>query len=758
MSAASSALALFFTAADRLQHMRGADVRPIWTGPDSFVYKHADAEGTRFVAVDAAANTVVPAFDHAVLAANLTAALGRPVEPNALPFEHFEFTDDRNAIRAGIDGGIWTCGLAPGAPCSAATPNVVDGAPAIPSPDGCWLAYLKGGNLWLRPTGGGDDIALTTDAVPDYGYAGSTGNNCSPVTIAIAGMQMPPNLRWAPDSTKILTHRIDERGVKLATLLQNVPGNGDVRAKAWTYRYSMPDEPKALLEQVLFDVPNARRIALQTAPIALPFVSLIELNYAWWGADSGAAYYVDVAPFKKAMALKAIDAHTGAVRTVVSESAEPSIEPSLVGILPMIKVIGDDVVWYSRRSGTSQLYRYDLATGRLLNAITQGDFTVRDIVHIDQAAGRLFFLASGAADASDAYYNQLYSVRIDGTDQRQLTPEDAEHTVPPQPPVLPDPLQLGPRLSSVSPSGAYLIDTHSRPNRLPVTVLRRADGTVVRELARGELVGLDLPPSAFPEPFEALAADGVTKLYGTLYRPVDFNPAASYPIVDSIYPGPQTRRVRKAFVDSLFDAFFPVGLAQYGMIVFTVDGRGTPDRPTSFVDQSYGQLSNAGMLEDHVAVIHQLAERFPYIDASRAGIYGASGGGYATARAMFAHGETFKAGVSICGNHDQRGYIPIWAESYNGPNNPEGLDAASNTRIAHQLTGKLFLIHGEMDDNVHPALTMQVVDALIKADKDFELLIVPNANHGGVGSPYVMRRTAEFLARELGAVKANNKG
>ena len=758
MSAAGSAPAMFFTAADRLQHMRGAEVRPIWMGPDSFVYKLADGAGARFIAVDAATAAAAPAFDHEAIAANLTVTLGRPVEPGKLPFEQFDFTEDRTAIRAVIDGGIRTCGLAPGAPCSAAAPNIVDGAPGVLSPDGRWLAYLKGGNLWLRPTEGGDDVALTSDAVADYGYAGSTGVNCSPVTIAIAGMQMPPNLRWSPDSAKIFTHRIDERGVKLATLLQNVPGNGEVRAKAWTYRYSMPDEPKALLEHVLFDVPSARRICVEAAPIALPLISLIELNYAWWGADSGAAYYVELAPFKKAMALKAIDAATGAVRTVISEAAEPSIEPSLVGILPMIKVIGEDVVWYSRRSGTSQLYRYDLATGALKNAVTSGDFTVRDIVHVDAAAGRLFFLASGAADASDVYYNQLYAVQLDGAGQHRLTPEDAEHTVPPQPPILPDPLGLGTRLSPVSPSGAWFIDTFSRPDQLPVSVLRRTDGSVMRELARGELYGLDLPPAAYPEPFKALAADGVTKLYGTLYRPIDFDPAASYPIVDSIYPGPQTRRVRKAFVDSLFDGFFPFGLAQYGMIVFTVDGRGTPDRPTSFVDQSYGQLANAGMLEDHVAVIHQLTARYPYIDANRAGIYGASGGGYATARAMFAHGETFKAGVSICGNHDQRGYLPHWAESYNGPNNPSGLDAACNTSIAHQLTGKLFLIHGEMDDNVHPALTMQVVDALIKADKDFELLIVPNANHGGVGSPYVMRRTAKFLARELGAVKANNKG
>ena len=185
MSAAGSAPAMFFTAADRLQHMRGAEVRPIWMGPDSFVYKLADGAGARFIAVDAATAAAAPAFDHEAIAANLTVTLGRPVEPGKLPFEQFDFTEDRTAIRAVIDGGIRTCGLAPGAPCSAAAPNIVDGAPGVLSPDGRWLAYLKGGNLWLRPTEGGDDVALTSDAVADYGYAGSTGVNCSPVTIAM---------------------------------------------------------------------------------------------------------------------------------------------------------------------------------------------------------------------------------------------------------------------------------------------------------------------------------------------------------------------------------------------------------------------------------------------------------------------------------------------------------------------------------------------------------------------------------------------
>lgn len=754
MAALKPGQSIRFTATARLAHLRNADARPVWIAPDRFVFRRQGADGATFMLVDAVAKTMAPAFDHALVAERLGTYLGQPIEPTALPFGQCTISPDGGALRFAVGPDVFRCDLRDAGICAVEQSMKVDGRPGVWSPDGRWFAYRRGHDLWVRNADGAEDFALTTDGIEDYGYAGSSGSNLATITAARAGFVAPPNLRWSPDSRRLLTHRIDERDVALLTLLQAVPETGGARPKAWHYRYAMPDEPQPRLEHLIFDIGTRTRVNVDAAPIHLPLVSPIERHYVFWRPDGGEPLYLDRGRYMKTLALRGADPMTGAVRTIIEESSATYVEPSIVTTAPMVRVTtANEVIWMSRRSGSPHLYRYDLATGALLNAITSGDWVVRDIVKVDETNGRVILLGSGRESGSDAYYTHFYSVGLDGSDFTLLTPEDAEHCAAPSPPMMPDPLRLGAAMSAVSPSGTYFVETFSRPDRLPTSVLRRIDGSIVLELSRGELVDLDLPESAFPQPFEALAADGVTKLYGTLFRPIDFDPARRYPIVDSIYPGPQTRRVRRNFADCLFDDFEPMTIAQSGMIVFTLDGRGTPERDNEFVDHSYGHFDLRTMLDDHAAVIRQLADRYPWIDGDRAGIYGASGGGYATARAMFSHPETFKAGVSICGNHDQRGYLPIWAENYIGPDDGQNYDAANNVLIADRLQGKLFLIHGEMDDNVHPAHTLQLADALIKADKDFEMLIVPNANHGGVGSAYVMRRTAAFLARELNALK-----
>lgn len=754
MAALTPGQSIRFNAAARFAHLRNADARPVWIAPDRFVFRCQGANGATFMLVDAGAASMEPAFDHALVADRLGTLLGQPLEPGALPFGHCSISADGTMLRFALGSDTYRCDLGDAGSCAIDKKMELDGYPGVWSPDGQWFAYRRGHDLWVRSADGSDDVALTSDGMPDFCYAGSTGSNLATITAARAGHVFPPNLRWSPDSKRLLTHRIDERDVGLLTLVQAAPETGGARPKAWHYRYAMPDEPQPLLQHIIFDIGTRKRIDVAAEPISLPLVSPIERNYVLWRPDGGELLYLDRGRYMKTMALRGVDPETGAVRTIIEETGTSYIEPSIVTTAPMVRVTAaNELIWISRRSGYPHLYRYDLITGALLNAVTSGDWVVRDIVKVDEVNGRVILLGSGREADSDAYYTHFYSVGLDGSNFTLLTPEDAEHVAAPAPPMMPDPLRLGSAMSAVSPSGAYFVETFSRPDRLPTSVLRRIDGSIVMELSRGELVDLDLPESAFPQPFEALAADGITRLYGTLFRPIDFDPAKRYPIVDSIYPGPQTRRVRRAFADCLFDDFQPMTIAQSGLVVFTLDGRGTPERDNDFVDQSYGHFDLRTMLDDHAAVIRQLADRFPWIDGDRAGIYGASGGGYAAARAMLSHPETFKAGVSICGNHNQRGYLPIWVENYIGPDDGKNYDAANNVLIADQLQGKLFLIHGEMDDNVHPAHTLQLADALIKADKDFEMLIVPNANHEGVGSAYVMRRTAEFLARELCALK-----
>jgi dipeptidyl aminopeptidase/acylaminoacyl peptidase len=344
---------------------------------------------------------------------------------------------------------------------------------------------------------------------------------------------------------------------------------------------------------------------------------------------------------------------------------------------------------------------------------------------------------------------------IDGS-VRLLTPEDADHRVASaQESAAPDkptsPAGSMDDLRGFSPSGRYFIDKILRTDTPTRTVLRAvADGRVIAEVDRSTFNRQKTLVYTPPERFSALAADGKTHLYGTIFRPSDFDPAKRYPIIDSPYPGPQANRTHVGFEANLFDGIGAQAMAELGFVVFTVDGRGTYGRSKSFHDESYGGLAQAGHLDDHVAVIQQLAQRYATIDADRAGIFGISGGGYATAHAMFTHPDVFKVGVADAGNHDQRAYLQVWGETYNGPEVGSNYTDAANALLAKNLKGKLLLMHGDMDINVSPYQTLQVVDALIKANKDFDLLIVPNAGHGTMWPfSYPLRRMWDYFVQHL---------
>lgn len=726
------------------RHLRNGAIEPIWLRDGRVAWRHQSADGATWLALDPRRGTRAPAFDHAAVATGLTAALGRPVTAGNLPVQQFDLAPD-GTVRTVVGGDVYACR---GTTCAQEPRNMVDGRPAVRSPDGRWLAYVRDHDLHLRAADGTTDLALTNDGTVDIGYAGSTGNSTSAVTQMRSGRAPVPALLWSPDSRRILTHRVDERDVGRLELVETAPP-GAVRPRSWTWHYSYPGEAKALETLMVFEVPTGRRVAVDLPSAPLSFTTSIEQFLAWWSADATTAYVVRRGSNYRTIALHAVDTATGRSRVVLSEAGASYLELGDIALPPMVHVTRrGEVIWYSRRSGHGHLYRYDLASGRLRNAVTAGPWTVREIVHVDESAGRIFFLASGREPGSDPYFRKLYSVGLDGRGLRLIGPEDGEHEVAWLGRAQPDPLGLGARAKGVSPDAANVVVTVSHARRLPETVLRRADGRAVATLARGELVGIAAAPS--PEPFQVLAADGRTTLHGTLYRPPGWQPGRRYPIVDSIYAGPQALRVAKSFRGTYFDRGGAMLLAQRGMFVMVLDARGTPNRSQAFLDYNYRRLDDPG-LDDHVAALRQLAQRHPEIDIDRVGIQGISGGGYATARAMFTYPDFFKAGVATAGNHDQRAYLAVWGETYGGASDAGDLVKAANAPLAANLKGKLLLIHGELDDNVHPAHTLQVADALIAADKDFELLIVPGATHGVYSKPYVWRRTADFLARHLGA-------
>jgi dipeptidyl-peptidase-4 len=755
LTAADYARAERFLFWNQGKYLPSGEVQPHWIGDqDRFWYRRTDPEGaTQFVIVDAQSGTTTPAFDHGRVAAGLSKVLGEAVRASALPFTSFRYVDEGRAIEFAVADKFIRCELKREDCATRAMPPQFDSSVVV-SPDGKWAAFLKDHNLWVRAVDGSSEFALTTDGVEHYGYAGSTGNNLHPVSPQRRGEQPPPSIKWSPDSRKILTHRIDERQVKELHLLQSVPEDGSIRPKLYRYRYAMANEEhKAKVQQIVFDVATRQRVDLELPILSTPYITPVEVHDAWWTEDSRQVLYLERGPYYRTLTLHVADATTGRSRTLIEESGKTFIELARVGERPMVRVLSDGrVLWFSERDGWGHLYLYD-KNGRA-RQITRGEWTVRGIVNVDERSKTVYFTASGREPGRNPYFRHLYRVRFDGSGLELLTPEDAEHqvTIPGDFPFVlapPDPLAREEETLGLSPSGRYFVDVHSRPDSPATSVLRSIDGRLIATLEKADISALTEGGFSMPESFEVLAADGKTKLYGTLLKPSTFDPTKKYPVLDSIYPGPQITRVPRTFPATVFDRFGASAISELGFIVVMVDGRGTPLRSKAFLNESYGKLGQAGNLDDHIAAIRQLAQDRPWMDLDRVGIFGQSGGGYASTHAILTHPEFYKVAVSAAGNHDQRGYLPIWGETYNGPDDGRNYLEAANAPLARNLRGKLLLIHGDMDDNVHPFLTMQVVDALIKANKDFDMLIVPNADHGVMANGYAQRRLWDYFVRHL---------
>ena len=708
----------------------GVSVRPTWLDNGRFWYRTTLPSGSAFFLVDPARRNRVSVFDQARLASALNAATGGRATGDRLPFQTFDLAKDGRSITVTVERRQWTCDLQT---YSCAAKDTVSSALRAPansstSPDGKWAAFIRQHNLWVRDLSTGQESQLTTDGIRDFGYA--TDN---------AGWVHSENpvLTWSPDSRKIATFQHDGRGVRdmvLATTNVGVP-----RADVW--KYPLPGDSVIFrIHRVVIDVPTKTVVRLQMAPDQHRSTVSDHVNCGgeicdvqWYPDGSHVAFISSSRDHKQAW-MRVANATTGAVRTLFDETSKTQIgDASLPENLWRVLPATNELLWWSQRDNWIHLYLYDLTTGRLKNRITSGDGNVMGVVRVDEKARQIWFIGQGREAGRDPYFQHLYRVGFDGRGLTLLTPENANHTV------------------SLSPDGRFFVDAYSTPATPPVSVLRDMNGRVVMELERADISRLVASGWRAPVPVTMKGRDGTTDIYGLMYLPSKLDSTRKYPIVNHIYPGPQSGSVgTRSFSPARGDN---QAVAELGFIVVEIDGMGTPGRSKSFHDAYYGDMGD-NTLPDQVAGMKQLAERYRFIDIEKVGIWGHSGGGFATGAAMFRFPDFFDVGVAQSGNHDNRNYEDDWGERYQGlltkNGNTDNYADEANQTHAKNLKGKLLLAHGGMDDNVPPYNTYLVADALVKAGKDFDLLIFPNARHGyGADNNYMMRRRWDYFVKHL---------
>ncbi len=780
-----------------------SDVRPHWFANNTRFWYRNDLpdEAREFIVINAERGTREAAFDHARVAAVLSQINGAQISANKLPVERLNFPDDKTAILLGREKS-WSLDLASyeikpfdgtldaleslpldnlpasragGAPINLTFINRTDGDVDLfwinteggrqqygtlkpgekrrqntyeghvwlavqnnktlgifradgdhdtafiddktkpprrsevrrdeaLSPDGKWRAFIKTHNLWLREIVSRNEVTLTTDGTPENYYE-------------------TPFL-WSPDSSRLVALRTQAGQEHKVHLVESSPAY-QVQPKLKTIDYLKPGDRIALSKPQLFDVAQKRQIPVSDALFPNPW-SVSDFH---WKPDSKEFYFLYNQRGHQIMRVIGVDAASGAARAIIDEQSETFIDYAHKEYLRYLDATRE-IIWMSERDGWNHLYLYDAESGKVKKQLTRGDWVVRGVESVDENKRQLLVRVGGIRPEQDPYYVHYARVDFDGN-LTLLTDGDGTHDV------------------VFSPDKKYFVDKWSCVDMPPVTELRGAeDGKLICELERADWSQLLTTGWRVPERFVAKGRDGTTDIYGVIYRPANFDATKKYPIIEKIYAGPQGSFVPKAF--SLNDDARE--LAELGFIVVQIDGMGTSNRSKKFHDVSWKNLGDGGF-PDRILWLNAAAAKYPQMDLSRVGIYGGSAGGQNALRALLAHGDFYKVAVADCGCHDNRMDKIWWNELYmSWPVGPHYAEQ-SNVTQAHKLQGKLLLVVGELDTNVDPASTMQVADALIKAAKDFDLLVMPGVGHGAAGTPYGKRRLQDFFVRHLLSVE-----
>jgi dipeptidyl-peptidase-4 len=734
----------------------GDQVNATWMQDGNrFWYRNKTATGADFVVVDPVANSRTLLFDNVKMAAALSVANDTSYDPTKLPFTTFRFADDnKNEKEIDIRAGRrrFNCNVTTYV-CTRRDTSVNE-TPYVLSPDKKWEAFVFKHNVYVRSKGGKDSTQLTTDGVEYWGY-GLT--EMRPSQLQVARPQpRRPQIRWSPDSKKIVVSRTDERNVAHMPYISYTPQ----RPRAFSQPYALPGDsvvPKPGFH--IIDVDAKTNIAVKLTPAPNQLSTGGSARDSLWSENSDKVFVTWFTRGSKSAYLASVDAKTGEFTVIARDSSKTFVEiaPPAGGhpVSWYVTKDGQDLFWWSERDGWAHIYRLDakatathvaatgsgnggarvaeFRSGTVKNQVTAGAWSVGAIEHVDEGAKQIYFTANGREPGRLVYYNHLYRVNYDGTGLTLLTPEDANHDV------------------QFSPSGKYFVDTYSRVEKAPIAVLRALpDGRVVRKLEEADVTKLADAGWKPAKTFTVKARDGQTDLHGVIYLPPNIDSTKKYPIISHIYPGPQVGSVGSWSFKSGGE---PFSLAELGFVVIQLDHLGTPLRSKAFHDNYYGNFGDNG-LPDHITAIKQLAAQYKWIDLDRVGIFGHSGGGFASTDAVLRYPEFFKVAVSGAGNHDNRSYNIYWAEKYQGlmrrdtVRRTDNFTESANKSMAKNLKGHLLLMHGDMDDNVHPAMTIQLVDELIKANKTFDLILAPNRNHG-LNEPYFIRRRWDYFVQHL---------
>jgi dipeptidyl-peptidase-4 len=686
-----------------------------WQADGSAAYYRQQRPGntSHFYKIDLKTGTKNDAFDHAKLAAELSKVLKKNVEATKLPFTNIEPSHNGKLLIFTAEGGRYQFNTADNtvekfSGITAETPpqrnnrfpNVL-GRRVASSADGLWRLSIKDQNVVL--------INRKTEAEEKLTKEGT------------AAEPFVEQFYWSPNSKYAILLRVKPAQEHKVSYIESSPAS-QVQPKLSDMQYLKPGDEVAKPTLFLFDVTTKKVTKLDNKLFPNPY----QLTQYTWDSDSSRFTFLYNQRGHQVLRVIAVDPTTSAVSAAINEESKTFVEYS--GKFYFKRIDGtSDAIWMSERNGWNHLYLMDLAKGQVKKQLTSGNWVVRRVIKADDKQKVLWFTCGGCYAEQDPYQLHLGRVNYDGTGLKILTTTDAHHA------------------TELSPTGEFFVDISSRVDLTPITEVRSAvDGKLLVTLEKCDLKPLEAVGWKPPQRFVAPGRDGTTPIYGIIFRPSNFDPSKKYPVIEQIYAGPQD-----AFVPKDFRPYYRLqSLVELGFIVVQIDGMGTSQRSKAFHDVCWKNLGDAGF-PDRIAWMKAAAQKHPEMDLSRVGLYGGSAGGQNALRGLLMHGDFYKVGAADCGCHDNRmdkiWWNELWMSWPIGPHYAE----QSNVTQAHRLQGKLLLTVGELDKNVDPASTMQVVNALIKANKDFDFIIVPGAGHGIGESPYMNRRRQDFFVRHL---------